>query len=395
MSIVDFIIDDKKWDEFLEYKNTKYVPIKEYNLIKKFIASREYRNIACLIHNHKYKFSIPRKKYINKNKSQKKRIIYQYSYEENIILKMVQYLTYEYDYIFSDNCYSFRKKRTSKDAFHIIKRNCKNMYGYKLDIKNYFNSIPTQKLLNKLKERINHNDYIFFKNILSDNKVNYNGNIQTENKGAIAGCPISCFLSNLYLNDLDYHFKEDVYIRYADDIIIFNKDKNELEKQILYIKYFLKEHDLLINEEKILYINKSEPFSFLGFYYNNGIISIAPHTVKKIKKKMKRKAKALRRWAKRKKLDYDKGAKSLINIFQYKFFYKEKNKELNWSLWYFPTINTANELKIIDEYFQNCIRYVITGKWNKSNKWVVPYSKLKDLGYISLVNEYYKYKKHV
>ena len=40
----------------------------------------------------------------------------------------------------------------------------------------------------------------------------------------------------------------------------------------------------------------------------------------------------------------------LNNIYNYKFYHKDKSKELNWSIWYFPTINTSESLKVIDEY---------------------------------------------
>ena len=70
-------------------------------------------------------------------------------------------------------------------------------------------------------------------------------------------------------------------------------------------------------------------------------------------------------------------------------FYSCKNSELSWKYWYFPVINTSETLKIVDEYLQQYIRYIYTGKHNKKNYKLVPYSKLKRLGYKSLVHEYY------
>ena len=46
-------------------------------------------------------------------------------------------------------------------------------------------------------------------------------------------------------------------------------------------------------------------------------------------------------------------------------------------------------LKIVDEYLQQYIRYIYSGKHNKKNYKLVPYVKLKRLGYKSLVHEYY------
>lgn len=392
MSVIDFLIDDNNWIEYLNYKNNQFITKKEYKELNEFISNKKYIDITSKIVNNTYTFSIPKKVYINKNKSSKKRIVYKYNKEEVIILKMIQYLMNEYDYLLCKNCYSFRREINSKDAFYFISKNNYNKYGYKLDIKNYFNSIPTNRLLEILKNSLDKKDYLFFYKLLSNNKVIDKNNLISENKGAMAGCPISCFLSNIYLADLDKHFENEIYARYADDIIIFNDNYDELINQIEYIHNFLKSKGLCINSDKEEYINKNEEFNFLGFKYYQRNISLANHTVYKMKHKLKRKAKALRRWAKRKNIDYYKACKAYIKIFNYKFFYENKNKELNWSLWYFPVINNTDDLKIIEQYFLENIRYIITGKYSKSNKWKVPYYKIKELGYISLVNKYYKYK---
>lgn len=393
MSIVDFLIDESKWKSFLEYKNTKYIKTSEYKVLEDYINNKKYMNICGKIANNNYSFSIPNKKYINKNNSNKKRIVYTYNKEENIILKMMQYLLNEYDYLLCDNCYSFRRTLSSKKAFKYITNHSENKYGYKLDISNYFNSINTDILLKILKNKIDDKDYNFFKKIITNKKVYDRGELIEENIGAIAGCPISCFLSNIYLSELDEYFKDDIYARYADDIIIFDNDIESLNKKKEYIHNFLNTRYLTINKTKEEFIDKNQSFNFLGFNYNKGVISISPHTIYKMKKKLKRKAKRLRMWAGNKEISFDKGAIALINIFNYKFFYEKKNKELNWSIWYFPIINDINGLKEIDHYFESSIRYIIIGKFKNSNKWKVPYSKLKKLGYRSLVNEYYKNKK--
>ena len=76
-------------------------------------------------------------------------------------------------------------------------------------------------------------------------------------------------------------------------------------------------------------------------------------------------------------------------------FYGKDNTELSWKFWFFPTITTVKSLKIIDNYYQNQIRYLITGKHNKKNYKKVPYQLLKECNYKSLVNEYYKSIKNI
>ena len=71
-----------------------------------------------------------------------------------MILKVLTYLfSKKYDYKYSSNCYSFRRKITVKKAFKDLSKNknISKLYGYKMDISNYFNSINTELMLNKLK----------------------------------------------------------------------------------------------------------------------------------------------------------------------------------------------------------------------------------------------------
>ena len=64
---------------------------------------------------------------------------------------------------------------------------------------------------------------------------------------------------------------------------------------------------------------------------------------------------------------------------------------MTWARWYFPLISTDKSLKIIDNYMQECIRYIATKKHTKS-AYNFKYSKMKELGYQSLVNNWYKHK---
>ena len=85
----------------------------------------------------------------------------------------------------------------------------------------------------------------------------------------------------------------------------------------------------------------------------------------------------------------DVAIKAMNRKYNKKFFGND-NSELSWKYWYFPTINTSKSLKEIDKYYQEEIRYMITGKHNKRNFKKVPYSLIKDCNYKPLVNEYYK-----
>ena len=107
--------------------------------------------------------------------------------------------------------------------------------------------------------------------------------------------------------------------------------------------------------------------------------------------KIRRKARALRRWQQKKKLSPDKGAIGLIRALNRKFYGKEDDV-FSWERWYFSLLNVDDGLRQIDLAVQEYIRYTVTGKHYKGN-YRISYEQLKKWGYRSLVNAYWKYQK--
>ncbi|MCF0111320.1 MAG: hypothetical protein HUJ58_05440, partial [Erysipelotrichaceae bacterium] len=97
------------------------------------------------------------------------------------------------------------------------------------------------------------------------------------------------------------------------------------------------------------------------------------------------------RWMHKNKVDNIRAAKAFIRIFNKKLF-DNIESEMTWTRWYFPMINTDETIKKIDLYYQECIRYIVTEKRSKS-KYNCTYEDMKNMGYKSLVHEYYKLKK--
>lgn len=395
MEILCRLADSKEWYNYFLYKKEKgCLNQKDEDDLKCFIDNREYIPIVENLLLGK-PFNPPKKILINKSKVGKKRIVYTFSREENYVLKLVTYLLREYDDIFSPNLYSFRKdrgvKRATKDILKINGLNSR--YIYKVDIHNYFNSVNIDILLPKLKDVLKDDImlYDFFKKLLQNPYVEYNGEIITENKGIMAGVPISTFLANLYLKELDFYFYEAKipYMRYSDDIIIFTKNEDELQSSINTIKKALSDNELEVNEEKEVITLPDNEWTFLGFSYNHGIIDISKVSFEKLKAKMRRKTHALARWGNKKGVDGEKVARVFIKRFNTKLYDNPVYSELTWTRWFFPIINTDKTLKQIDEYMLECVRYLATGKRTKS-KYNFRYDTIKSLGYKSLVNEYYK-----
>lgn len=398
MSLIEKLSDENTWLEFREYKSKhSHMTNHEFDILDTFIKDKKYTKVTDNIYNTDHGFSIPLKRIINKSGTQKKRIIYTFPEEETLVLKLLTWLLYKYDSKISDCCYSFRRNITAKDAINKILQisDLEKKYSLKLDIHNYFNSMPTDLLTSKICEIINDDKPL--QNLLCDlisvNKSISNGLVLQEARGAMAGVPISAFLANIFLLDLDKKF-EDMkvpYFRYSDDIIVFSNTESELQEYKQLIEQEVKCHGLELNPDKTNITEPGQNWEYLGFEYCDGKINLSKVTINKIKGKIKRKCNSLYRWRIKKNVDFDHAAKVVINIFNRKFYDIDNLYEFTWSRWFFPVITTDTGLHTIDDYFINELRYIYSGRHYKGN-YAVSYDHLKDLGYRSLVNEYYKFK---
>ena len=155
---------------------------------------------------------------------------------------------------------------------------------------------------------------------------------------------------------------------------------------------FLRKYRLEVNPDKEQIYSPDDAFEFLGFKCHARDIDISEATKQKMKGKIRRASRSLMRWKVRNHMETEKAMKGLIHHFNRVFFENDDTQTLTWSRWFFPVINKTDGLREIDHYLQQNIRYLRTGKHNKTN-YKTDYAQLKQLGYRSLVNEYYSYLK--
>ena len=399
MSLLDILSDERVWIDFYELKvDPTYFRIADAQQLFQFVRQKRYLPVIEKIRSGEG-LSVPQKKRIAKADSSKKRIVYSLPEDESMVLKLLTWLMIRnYDSFFSNNLYSFRPGYGVKHALKRILNNPESSqyYSYKLDVRNYFNSIDVDLLLPILKELLSDDRplYEFLARQLSDQRVIDDGELIEEKKGVMAGMPYAVFLANVFLTPMDRMFEHIpgvVYCRYSDDIIIFSKDKDTLNKAKEILHEFLREFNLEINTDKEIETQLGEPWTFLGFECDGKTIDVSKVSVQKLKSKMKRKAKALRRWAEVNGKDGWMAARAFIKHFNKKLYTSERNSEVNWSWWYFPLITTDRSLKKIDTYMQDCVRYVTTGKRTKA-KYNLRYKQMTEYGMHSLVNMWYKFK---
>ena len=114
-------------------------------------------------------------------------------------------------------------------------------------------------------------------------------------KGLPIGNMTSQLLAIYFLNDLDHYIKEKLYckyyVRYMDDFVIFDYDKERLKEIKNKIEEKLKEFKLELNRKTNIYDLKYG-FGFLGYHFllkgKRLIIKINSKTKRRIKKKMRK-----------------------------------------------------------------------------------------------------------
>ena len=398
MSLLDRLREPAVWEAFYAYKTGLACPKQFAKELRAFIDAEGWRPVCEAIERGE-PFPLPRRAVISKLSSGKKRVVYTYPRAENTVLKLLTWLLLRhYDGLFSRCLWSFRPGRTAKDAVRSLLRSpgIWKLFSYKADIHDYFNSIPVERLLPLLRRAVGEDEalFAFLSRLLTEPMVLADGEHLTEQKGIMAGTPLSAFYANLYLAELDRRFAEAgvPYARYSDDIILFVPSREEAEDQAAFLRDFLKEQGLAINPEKEFYSAPGEGWTFLGFLCREGVIDVAPVTVKKLKAKMRRKARSLQRWRQRNGESGERAARAFIRVFRRKLLESPADHELSWSRWFFSVINTTESLAVIDRYAEDCLRYLLSGKRTKA-RYNVRYEELRALGWRSLVHAYYEYEK--
>ena len=420
-TILEMAASEACWQEFLEYKlERQHLDARQEREIRDYIVRKAYQPLCEACKKGEFPTSYPVKKTVNKQATGKKRIVYTFPGDEGIMLKFIAFHLFYYDDYFNNNCYAFRRKFGVQNAIRRIRNlpDLEKQYCLKVDISNYFNSINVDRLLEKLTfvRREDEALYGIFKRILQREHVMENGRLVSEPHGAMAGTPLSPFFANVYLREVDAYFDDMniAYFRYSDDILIFAPTERELNQCKERLFSMIEDLDLAVNPDKIHVSAPGEVWEFLGFSYRKGEIDLSDMTMRKTMAKIRRKADALRRWQRKKGLTGEKAAIGLIRAMNHKFYgrpVKSSNESMEdgydsdqdiksltessdftWSRWFFPNITVDDGLHRIDTYFQEYIRYTVTGRHYKGN-YRINYEQLKNWGYRSLVHEFYRSKK--
>ena len=88
-------------------------------------------------------------------------------------------------------------------------------------------------------------------------------------KGILQGAPLSNLLCNLYFSSLDKYLEanEIPFVRYADDIVLFSADREQMTQNYTSVMGFLKENLFLNESRRKCRIDSPDNLTFLGYRF--------------------------------------------------------------------------------------------------------------------------------
>jgi len=194
-----------------------------------------------------------------------------------------------FDKSFIFDSYSCRIEKGSHRAINRLEKFCRkssknnsqNIFALKCDIKKFFDSVNQEILLGLIKSKINDKNAIWL-----IEKI-----IKSFSSGLPLGNVTSQLFANIYLNELDQFIKHKLkikyYLRYCDDFIILDKDRNSLEKLIYQINAFLSNRlKLSLHSGKIAVRKYHQGIDFLGYVVLPYYRALRTKTKKRILRKI-------------------------------------------------------------------------------------------------------------
>ena len=138
------------------------------------------------------------------------------------------------------------------------------------DLKSYFDTIPKDRLLDRVRERVSDSGVLRLVEKFLEQGVMDGLREWTPEKGTPQGAVISPLLANLYLNPLDHLMAEAGFamIRYADDFVILCRSREDADRALAKVQQWVEENGLTLHPTKTKIVDaRTEGFDFLGYTF--------------------------------------------------------------------------------------------------------------------------------
>jgi RNA-directed DNA polymerase len=181
-----------------------------------------------------------------------------------------------FDVTFSDHSYGFRHGRGSHQALERVEALLQEGYVYVVDadLKSYFDTIPHDRLLDRVREKVSDRRVLRLVEMFLEQGVMEGLSEWTPEAGTPQGAVISPLLANLYLNSLDHLVASAdlAMVRYADDFVILCKTREDAERALERVRQWVVENGLTLHPAKTQIVDaRNEAFEFLGYRFRGDL----------------------------------------------------------------------------------------------------------------------------
>ena len=335
----------------------------------------------------------PARRLLNKADGRKK-VVFTFAPADELFLKALNKIlqaTTAADH--SRLCHSFQPGRGPRTAYREIRkiRGLQELHCLHLDVRDFFNSIPVQTLLESLPRTISEDEALFglLTRTLREERVRSGDELVVDHhKGVMAGTPLAPLLSNLYLRPLDDAFEAArvPFLRYADDIVVFGTAQ-EVAQRGADIEERLRSLGLELNPRKTRLSSPGESWEFLGLRYERGTLDLAANSVAKLRRRVRRIVRRARRRPEPARLAVRRLNRRLYGLGA------GSATDFTWASWFFPLLTVDATLHRLDRLIQEHLRFAVTGVHSRRNLKDVPYEGLRGVGYLPLVTAYHAYRR--
>ena len=178
---------------------------------------------------------------------------------------------------FHPSSYGFRPGRRCRDALKEVDELIKEGHAFVVDadIESYFDSIPHERLMERVEERINDGRVLGLIGGWLDQDIVSGMERWTPTGGTPQGAVISPLLANIYLHPLDEVLAARGYrmVRYADDFVVLCRSREEAEAALAEIRRWVADNGLRLHPDKTHLGDcrrRGEGFEFLGYRFEAG-----------------------------------------------------------------------------------------------------------------------------
>lgn len=245
-----------------------------------------------------YQPAATRREWIPKPGSKEKRPLGIPTVRDRVVEKALQ-ATIEpiYERNFAEQSYGFRPGRGCKDALRRVDQLLKEGQKWVVDadLKSYFDTIPHERLLKQVEEKVADGRVLELLRKYLEQKVLEQMREWQPEAGTPQGAVISPLLSNIYLDPLDRLMVASgiEMVRYADDFVMLCRSEAAAQRALVLVQQWTAEAGLTLHPEKTRIVDVTKPggFDFLGYHFELGQHWPRQKSLRKFKETLRAKTK--------------------------------------------------------------------------------------------------------